>query len=117
MKRLTSTGITACATLHSPTAYAFALFDDLLLLVKGQVIYFGPNGEPAIQYFATHFPALNSVVRQQNTAEWVMTLTSQVWCWISVGAGVCPSSLSFYCYSSVATLHLTRTTQRMQTEQ
>ena len=45
VKSLTSFGITVCATIHSPTPYCFNLFDRLLLLLRGQVAYFGPNGE------------------------------------------------------------------------
>jgi ATP-binding cassette subfamily G (WHITE) protein 2 len=43
-------GVTICATIHSPSAYAFNLFDNLLYLSKGQVIYFGANGAPAINW-------------------------------------------------------------------
>ena len=45
VKSLASHGITICATIHSPTPYTFNLFDRLLLLLKGRVVYFGPNGE------------------------------------------------------------------------
>ncbi len=44
VKSLASHGITICATIHSPTPYTFNLFDRLLLLLKGRVVYFGPNG-------------------------------------------------------------------------
>lgn len=44
VKSLASHGITVCATIHSPTPYMFNLFDRLLLLLKGRVVYFGPNG-------------------------------------------------------------------------
>jgi hypothetical protein len=45
VKSLSSQGITICATIHSPTAYVFSLFDRLLMLLKGRVSYFGPNSE------------------------------------------------------------------------
>lgn len=45
VKELTELGLTIVATVHSPTPACFALFDRLLLLVKGRTIYFGPNGE------------------------------------------------------------------------
>lgn len=42
-----------CATIHSPTPYTFNLFDRLLLLLRGRVVYFGPNGRTALDYFHT----------------------------------------------------------------
>lgn len=45
VKSLAGQGITVCATIHSPTPYTFGLFDRLLLLLSGQMVYFGPNGE------------------------------------------------------------------------
>ena len=44
VKSLAGHGITVCATIHSPTPFTFNLFDRLLLLLKGRVVYFGPNG-------------------------------------------------------------------------
>ncbi|KAL9139198.1 ABC transporter [Amphidinium carterae] len=41
LKNLAKTGVTIMTTIHSPTTEAFRLFDNLLLLVKGQVCYFG----------------------------------------------------------------------------
>lgn len=40
-----SGGTTVAATIHSPTAATFALFDALLLLLHGAVAYFGPPGD------------------------------------------------------------------------
>ena len=34
-----------CATIHSPTPYAFQLFDRVMILLRGNVAYFGENGE------------------------------------------------------------------------
>ena len=45
VKTLTSDGVTICATIHSPTSYCFSLFDSLIMMVKGRVVYFGPRGE------------------------------------------------------------------------
>lgn len=44
VKDLVHTGITICATIHSPTPYCFALFDRLILLLRGRVVYFGDRG-------------------------------------------------------------------------
>jgi len=43
--------VTIVATIHSPTAYAFSLFDSLMLLVRGRVVYCGPIADNApLQY-------------------------------------------------------------------
>jgi ABC-type multidrug transport system ATPase subunit len=44
VKNLVNTGITICATIHSPTPYSFNLFDTLMILLRGNVVYFGKNG-------------------------------------------------------------------------
>ncbi|RNF22252.1 putative ABC transporter [Trypanosoma conorhini] len=43
---------TVIATVHSPSSELFDVFDDLLLLAKGHVIYHGPTAD-AVAYFAT----------------------------------------------------------------
>lgn len=45
VKSLADDGITICATIHSPTSYAFNLFDRLILLLKGEVVFFGERGK------------------------------------------------------------------------
>ena len=37
-------GTTVCATLHSPTPFTFRLFDRILLLVQGTMVFFGGRG-------------------------------------------------------------------------
>jgi ABC-type multidrug transport system ATPase subunit len=44
VKNLTKTGITICATIHNPTPYCFNLFDRLMILLHGRVVYSGDNG-------------------------------------------------------------------------
>ncbi len=44
IKGLALKGLTVCATIHSPSPTAFALFDRLLLLLDGQIAYFGARG-------------------------------------------------------------------------
>ena len=46
VKSLVKTGMTICATIHSPTPYCFNLFDTLMILLRGNVVYFGENGAP-----------------------------------------------------------------------
>lgn len=43
-KSLCKDSITICATIHSPTAAAFKLFDKLIILVRGHMVYFGDAG-------------------------------------------------------------------------
>lgn len=45
VKHLVADGTTICATIHSPSQYCFNLFDKLLMLVRGQIVYFGDTGE------------------------------------------------------------------------
>ncbi len=49
-------GTTIAATIHSPTAATFALFDRVMMLVRGQLVYFGPQGLPALRFAAEHWP-------------------------------------------------------------
>ena len=44
-------GITICATIHCPPPHTFTLFDRALIMQRGRVVYFGLNGQPAIDYF------------------------------------------------------------------
>jgi ATP-binding cassette subfamily G (WHITE) protein 2 len=43
IKDLAMSGITVCATIHSPSEYAFKLFDKMLILLRGKTVYFGNN--------------------------------------------------------------------------
>mmetsp|Transcript_144 Transcript_144/g.316 ORF Transcript_144/g.316 Transcript_144/m.316 type:complete len:615 (-) Transcript_144:60-1904(-) len=45
IKSLSSTGITVCATIHSPSEYAFSSFDRMLLLLRGKTVFFGKCSE------------------------------------------------------------------------
>ena len=44
VKDLTSSNITICATIHSPTPAIFKLFDRTMILLRGQLVYFGSVG-------------------------------------------------------------------------
>lgn len=44
-------GKTVAATIHQPSSDIFYLFDDLMLLSEGEVVYYGPVGE-VIDYFS-----------------------------------------------------------------
>jgi ATP-binding cassette, subfamily G (WHITE), member 2 len=77
VKALTATGITVVATIHSPTAYAFGLFDRLLLLLGGRVAYFGQNGANVVEFFQKQLPEAEGVPEGGNPAEWIVDLTTQ----------------------------------------
>lgn len=76
VKSLANYGITVCATIHSPTPYAFGLFDRLLLLLRGSPIYFGANGRQALEYFHSVAPTLEGVRDGENEAEWIVDVTT-----------------------------------------
>lgn len=40
----THNSITVCATIHSPSPQTFALFDKVIILLRGRIVYFGENG-------------------------------------------------------------------------
>ncbi len=44
----TEDSMTICATIHSPTAHAFALFGKMIILLQGRMVFFGDAGERCI---------------------------------------------------------------------
>jgi ABC-type multidrug transport system ATPase subunit len=79
VRSLAAGGITVCATIHSPTAYAFGLFDRLLLLLGGRVAYFGAAGQPALSHFrgVPGAAAAPGLAVGESEAEWVVDLTTR----------------------------------------
>ena len=53
VKSLVSTGMTIAATIHTPTSRTFQLFDRILILQRGRIVYFGNNGQAATNYFTS----------------------------------------------------------------
>lgn len=51
LKRLTRQGRTVVATIHQPSTETFKLFDDLVIMSRGRIAYFGPVRK-VISYFA-----------------------------------------------------------------
>ncbi|EIE23643.1 P-loop containing nucleoside triphosphate hydrolase protein [Coccomyxa subellipsoidea C-169] len=41
----THNSITVCATIHSPSPQTFNLFDKVIILLRGRIVYFGDNGD------------------------------------------------------------------------
>ncbi|CAL8464409.1 g3944 [Coccomyxa elongata] len=80
IKMLLKTGMTICATIHSPTPSCFKLFDCMMILLRGKVVYAGPNGLRAVQYFeATNpgVPCFGQPGVADNQAEWIVDLTTK----------------------------------------
>lgn len=75
-------GRTVIATVHSPSSELFDLFDDLLLLAKGHVVYHGPTAE-SVEYFAALGyrvpPRTNPTEYFMNLLQLPEDLLSQLW--------------------------------------
>jgi len=75
MSFLASQGRTVVATVHSPTASAFSLFDDLVMLREGQLVYAGPCGDAAASYFNKEV-GLRPLELGESLPEWLVDTTS-----------------------------------------
>jgi len=77
VKNLASSGITICATIHSPTPYSFGLFDRMLLLLSGNMVYFGRNGTQATDYLLDNASdiATTTSFDNSNIADWITDVT------------------------------------------
>jgi ABC-type multidrug transport system ATPase subunit len=51
LRKVSRQGRAVFATLHQPSSDSFHLLDKLCLMVRGEVVYFGPKGE-AVTYFS-----------------------------------------------------------------
>jgi ABC-type multidrug transport system ATPase subunit len=73
VKALAASGVTVCATIHSPTPYSFNLFDRLLLMLRGRVVYFGRNGAQVTDYLRASPLSLDTTVDagSSSVAEWI----------------------------------------------
>ncbi|KAL9139201.1 ABC transporter [Amphidinium carterae] len=76
LKNLTSTGVTIMTTIHSPTSEAFRLFDNLLLLVKGRVCYFGKmHGEGGVAEYLSGLSIVYDPL--ENLADFIIRETGE----------------------------------------
>eukprot|EP01024_Parvocaulis_polyphysoides_P058991 TRINITY_DN6370_c0_g1_i6.p1 TRINITY_DN6370_c0_g1~~TRINITY_DN6370_c0_g1_i6.p1 ORF type:complete len:630 (+),score=106.23 TRINITY_DN6370_c0_g1_i6:31-1920(+) len=75
VKSIISDGTTICATIHSPTQFAFRLFDNVMMLIRGEVVYFGPNGQRAIDHFQS-LPGVEPYQIGENEAEWITDIVT-----------------------------------------
>lgn len=65
------------ATIHSPPPYTFLLFDRILLLQKGNTVYFGPNGDAVVDYFEQTFAELRHIRRAEGIADFLLDVTTR----------------------------------------
>jgi len=75
LSALAKEGRTIVCTIHSPTSFAFSLFDDLLMLKKGQVTYHGPVGGVA-SYLQTTCAVPLPKGHFFSLPEWLVDVTS-----------------------------------------
>uniref|UniRef100_A0A383VBA5 ABC transporter domain-containing protein n=1 Tax=Tetradesmus obliquus TaxID=3088 RepID=A0A383VBA5_TETOB len=73
---LAADGTTIATTIHSPSSYCYGLFDRLLLLLGGKLVYLGGAGEDAIAYFTATCSARQPQVGD-NLAEWMLEAVTQ----------------------------------------
>ncbi|GLC33334.1 hypothetical protein PLESTB_000344800 [Pleodorina starrii] len=77
VKSLAAGGVTICATIHSPTSYCFSLFDSLIMLVKGSVVYFGPRGHSAIEFAQSGCSNPKEFLPGYNDAEYLVDMVTE----------------------------------------
>lgn len=80
VKNLLQYGTTICATIHSPSAHCFSLFDRVMLLVRGQMVFFGAQGEQLVnfaQQAASASAANKGYCEGVNDAEWIVDLFTE----------------------------------------
>ena len=72
VKTLNTGDVTIVATIHSPTAYAFSLFDATMILCSGKQVYFGPNGPGLVAYALEALPGVEKKSPGNSDIEWLI---------------------------------------------
>lgn len=76
VKGLVKDNVTVTATIHSPTQYAYELFDSLMMLVRGRVVYFGRTSD-AVPYALEHWQEKGAANKaNHNEAEWLVDIVT-----------------------------------------
>jgi ABC-type multidrug transport system ATPase subunit len=70
LKGLAQSGRTIVITVHQPNSVMYQLFDNIMLLAKGEVVYWGPAHEAAAYFGSLGFP----LPSETNPADWFMNL-------------------------------------------
>eukprot|EP00195_Chlamydomonas_chlamydogama_P009759 CAMPEP_0202901782 /NCGR_PEP_ID=MMETSP1392-20130828/14649_1 /ASSEMBLY_ACC=CAM_ASM_000868 /TAXON_ID=225041 /ORGANISM="Chlamydomonas chlamydogama, Strain SAG 11-48b" /LENGTH=615 /DNA_ID=CAMNT_0049588397 /DNA_START=85 /DNA_END=1932 /DNA_ORIENTATION=+ len=76
VKKLVDDGTTICATIHSPTQYCFNLFDRLIMLVRGRVVYFGA-AQGGARFAIEACPKVKQMSAGYNEAEFLVDLVTE----------------------------------------
>ncbi|KAL6778615.1 ATP-binding cassette sub-family G member 2 [Auxenochlorella protothecoides] len=66
---LARTGITVCATIHSPTPHVFRLFDRLFVILQGRTAYFGPNNSDVVPFFQRAAQGLDGLSERSSLSD------------------------------------------------
>lgn len=77
VKGLSESGITICVSLHSPPPRTFQLFDRLLMMQKGRVLYFGCSGLEVLDYLEQNFPCLQKMEENEGVADYLLDVTNK----------------------------------------
>ena len=72
VKSLNTRDTTIIATIHSPTAYAFSLFNNAMILCSGMQVYFGPNGKSLMKYATSSLPGITPKDDGHSDIEWLI---------------------------------------------
>lgn len=72
LKDLCSDGHTVLISIHQPRSSVFQMFDDLILLAEGELVYSGPAAD-ALPYFEQHG---HTCPQHYNPAEWLADLVA-----------------------------------------
>lgn len=70
MRDLCRSGVTVISSIHQPSSQIYALFDDLLLLDEGNIVYFGPIADAVLFFQSVGFECPTSY----NPADFFMDL-------------------------------------------
>jgi hypothetical protein len=89
---LARSGLTVCATVHSPTSHIYGLFDRLTMLAAGRVLWSGPAGQDPVVFLEAALPdaprflaggspdagqgAGQAARASDNAAEWLVDVTT-----------------------------------------
>lgn len=77
VKNLAREGLTTVVSIHSPNPSIFCLFDRLIILVDGRMVYFGGcKDEPAAFFRAAGFEKSYHLLRESD-ADWLTTIVTQ----------------------------------------
>uniref|UniRef100_A0A7S0SD37 ABC transporter domain-containing protein n=1 Tax=Mantoniella antarctica TaxID=81844 RepID=A0A7S0SD37_9CHLO len=72
VKSLVTRDTTIIATVHSPTAYAFSLFNHAMILCSGMQVYFGPNAGALMRYAQGGLPGIAPKDAGHSDIEWLI---------------------------------------------